>query len=292
MIGIFAALLSAFAWTIASLIWKQQRFSIPSLKLNFIKNIFALILFLPAFLSIPWESEKQFVLILILSGVLGISIGDTFYFESLHLIGTSRTLIIHSLAPLIAVISGFVFLREYPPFNVYIGSALVSLSLFLVARSDTSAHNIPSLRTNFSFLKGIFYSFISLGCGLVAALLSRMVLVSSQLSPYQSSFIRISSALAFLLPLYIYKYPRLLGVIQVKYILSYKLFLAAFLGTFLGILLQQVVFSQLAFGLGVILLNTSPIFALLFILNESKYDNKVIIVSALTSFLGVSIALV
>ena len=77
MAGLLAALGAAMVWTTASSLWRSVSSSGSALQLNTVKNGLATLLFLPVLLSLPWGDNGQGVALLLLSGVIGIAIGNT-----------------------------------------------------------------------------------------------------------------------------------------------------------------------------------------------------------------------
>ena len=95
--GVIAGLVAALAWTVASSLWRGLSTSLTALELNGLKNAIACVLLLPVLLFLPWTNESQALLWLLISGGLGISLGDSFYLAALRRLGTRRTLTLEAL---------------------------------------------------------------------------------------------------------------------------------------------------------------------------------------------------
>ena len=52
MIGIISAFGAAISWTYACFIWRSQTEKYKSIDINFVKNVIAFLIFLPAFINI------------------------------------------------------------------------------------------------------------------------------------------------------------------------------------------------------------------------------------------------
>lgn len=92
-LGEFYALACAFAWAVAVILFKKSGESLPPLPLNVFKNTLGLVLMAitVAIVSPQWPGFTTSALLLIfLSGFLGIGVGDTLYFKALNTIGASR----------------------------------------------------------------------------------------------------------------------------------------------------------------------------------------------------------
>ena len=135
----------------------------------------------------------------------------------------------------------------------------------------------------------IICGLLSILCAISAGVLSRLVLTSSDLSPFQSTEIRLISSVFFLLPISGINILSLVG--RIKNRNKLKLFIATVLGTNLGILFQQIVYANLPIGLGWTLLSTSTIFSLLFSSSEGDKISKRSIYLAFITFLGLALAL-
>ena len=106
LIGAVAALLAAFCWTLSSGIWRRVLTSLSSLQLNLLKNLIGSLTLLPVLL---WPGAWQGVsaptlLALMLSGALGIALGDSFYFAALRRLGTRRSLTLDAGGPALSLI--------------------------------------------------------------------------------------------------------------------------------------------------------------------------------------------
>ena len=100
--GILAGLVAALAWTVASSLWRGLSTSLNAIQLNGLKNGIACAASLPVLITLPWNGEGKSLMLLMISGGIGISLGDSFYLAALKRLGTRRTLTLESLAPVAA----------------------------------------------------------------------------------------------------------------------------------------------------------------------------------------------
>ncbi len=291
MLGVIAAFGAALCWTLASATWRKLSGSYSSIQLNTIKNFLATLFFLPALLSFPWLSEWYSACILFLSGAVGIAIGDTFYLSALRILGTRRTLTIESLAPILAGIFGAIFLQERYPIRACLGAFLVTISVVLVASEAPPENESSNKQLIQSKYEGLAYAFVSLTCGITAAMLSRMVFIHSELLPFHTSAIRIFSALILLLPVF---FKGINIFYSGKKVLRSSLPMAlsaTLLGTNLGMFLQQMVFQRLPLGVGVTILSSTPVMSLLFATGEGDQLKFKGVLASLMSLLGVGLVM-
>ena len=113
--GEVAALGAAFIWAAASIVYTGVGRQLSPLVLNLVKGLIAIaLLFLTlVFLGklLPSVSLVP-VLLLLISGVIGIGIGDTAYFAALNSLGARRALVLESLSPPLGAFLALVFLQE------------------------------------------------------------------------------------------------------------------------------------------------------------------------------------
>ena len=64
MIGVIAAIGASFSWTTACFIWRIQSKHFHAIEINLIKNLQAVILFMPVLFSFHWDTHIREVLIL------------------------------------------------------------------------------------------------------------------------------------------------------------------------------------------------------------------------------------
>ncbi len=287
MIGSFAAIAAVISWTFACSIWRRESKNLLPRQINIYKNIFASVFFLPVVLTISWFSDIFSIFILMISGILGIAIGDTLYINSLKIIGTRKTLSFESLTPIIATTIGTFGIDEIYPQKVWIGSLIVSFSLLMIVRQNTIKKDYSREKN----ILGILCAFGSVLCAVVAALLSRVILISSTLTPLETTEIRLLSASIFLFLIFKKDFLSLLNNRSITKQNHSNLILSTLLGTNCGILFQQIVFKFLPIGIGWTLLSLSPVLALFISKREEDEINKLTIFYSFLSFIGVAITL-
>jgi len=290
LIGILSAFGAAISWTYACFIWRSQTQKHKSIDINLIKNIVAFLFFIPAFINIRSINELKNIFILLFSGIIGIGLGDTFYLKSLQTIGTRKTLSIETLSPLIAALSGQIFINENLATKSWVGIIIVSISLFIILKkgNDFKRENSPFLEKN-NFM--IFsFPFLSVLCAVLGGLLSRMVFLQSNLSPFLTTEIRLLGAIIFLIILKRFKINFFLK--NIKKTQQKRFLISIILGTNIGILLQQVVFKTLPIGVGWALLSTSPVISLFFAKKEEREITKKIIFFTCFLFFGLTLIII
>ncbi len=285
MIGIIAAFGASLSWTYACSIWRLQTIVYKPIEINIVKNLLAFLVFIPTIIFCDYSTEYKYFFLLILSGIIGIGLGDTFYLKSLKSIGTRKTLSIEALSPLIAAFTGEFFISETLSINSWLGIIIVSATLIIIIRKKSflltknSKYDMADISFN-----NFIYSFLSVFCAVIAALLSRIVLLESNLIPIQTAEIRLFGAILFLLPISKLKIIFFIKDLETKE--KVRFIISVLMGTNIGIFLQQIVFQTLPLGIGWALLSTSPIISLFFAQREEGALTKDVIILTILLFIG------
>ena len=296
MVGILAGLVAALAWTIASSLWRGLSTSLTALKLNGVKNAIACVVLLPVLIAIPWWDQPQIWLLLLLSGVVGIALGDSFYLAALRRLGTRRALTVEALAPLVAAISGLVWMGEAVSAATWAGASLVSASVLIVARQRPPEHTPAADRQGANQLLGIGLALLAVVCGVGGAALSRSMLLSATVLPLQSAAVRLLGGLLALLPWLTWRWQppwpktRQAGP-QPQQQRALTVITATVLGTNLGILLQQTALQQLPLAVAITLLSTAPVMALLVAKSEGDKPQVAGLTASLLAVGGVALSM-
>lgn len=262
MRGELAALGAAFLWAVATVLFGQVGKQVPPLVLNLAKGIVALTLVVVTLIVLqraPTGLDGRAWGLLLASGGLGIGVGDTLYFTSINRLGPRRALLLETLAPPLAALLALGVLGETLSLRDWagIGITLLGVAWVISERLPTGATMRRPRWQDTIF--GVFAALTSA----VGAVLSRAALADTTIDPLWGTLLRLTGGLIILLvilrsqgPL-----PTPKQILPNRRVLGW-LVLAAFLGTYLGIYLQQTAFKFAATGIAQSLLATSPLFVL------------------------------
>lgn len=260
--GEFAALSASLIWAIASIVYTGVGRTIAPLMLNLVKGLMALILLVFTLLltkQLLPDVNPINVQLLLLSGALGIGLGDTAYFEALNCLGPRRSLILESLAPPIAAILALCFLGEALSAPAWSGIFLTVVGVAWVVLDRTSSLPNFQPRSMRGAIAGILAAVSQAG----GAVLSRAALVDTDISPLWSTFIRLAAGVLVLL---IWLLLRQQPVQALQPLKSRRIVViiagTAFASTYLGIWLQQLSLKYAPAGVAQALGATSPIFVI------------------------------
>jgi drug/metabolite transporter (DMT)-like permease len=258
--GELSALSAALIWAIASVIYLNVAQQLSPLVLNFSKGVisiaFVLITLLLQGNFFP-ETTPAALGLLILSGAIGIGIGDTAYFEALYCLGARRALLLEALAPPLSAVLALLFLQEHLTWQSCLGIALTigGVTWVVVERASDPEGIYP--------LRGISFGAIAALGQASGSVMSRAALAQTDITPLWSTLIRLVAGVLVLViwlfwqrqsyqGLKSLRAPRVLGIVTIT----------AFFSTYLAIWLQQVALKFTAAGIAQALSATSPLFVL------------------------------
>ncbi len=278
-LGEIAALFAACLWAVASVVYGKLGARIPPLQLNLIKGIIAIALFVftilirgeifPSIAALP-------MCLLLLSGAIGIGLGDTGFFTTINSLGARRALLMQTLTAPITAVLGLIFLQEKLNILAWCGILLTIFGVaWVVTERTTDVKHISTAE----FRRGIGFGLLTAIAGAIGAVLSRSAFAANtEINPLWAALLRLSAGILILLIWGLCRQHsfRLSNLRDSRIILG-TLF-AAFCGTYLGIWLQQTAIKFTSVGIASTLLQTSPIFVIPFaILMKEKVSIRAVL---------------
>lgn len=260
--GELAALSASCIWAIASVVYTGIGRQLSPLLLNLVKGLIAIALLILTLLLtgqlFPTVSPSA-LLLLLLSGALGIGLGDTAYFEALNCLGPRRSLVLESLAPPLAALLGLIFLDEYLQIQGWLGILLTVAGVTWVVLERTS--HIPNFVIRPQ--RGVVCGSLAAIAQASGAVLSRAALVDTDINPLWSTCVRLAAGLLVLLLWVGVQRPALQSLKPLRSRrLLVTLTLTGFASTYLGIWLQQLSLKYAPVGIAQALSATSPLFVI------------------------------
>ena len=130
---------AALTWAIAVLLFRVSGRTVHPLGLNLFKNFLAVVILVLTMLALgepllPKTAWQDYAL-LGLSGFLGITLSDTFFFHCLNILGASLTAVIDCLYSPFVILFSFIFINERLNARQSLGVALILSALVLVSSS-------------------------------------------------------------------------------------------------------------------------------------------------------------
>ncbi len=203
--------------------------------MTFIKSLLGLLLLAAALCLIGWAPVKSFPLgWLALSGLLGISLGDTFFFAALRRLPAHQLVILMLLAPVVTLLMALCLLGERPALVSWTGIGLVLGGVSLTFKDKVEVDQEPRDR-GLGLLFGIL-SILSMAGSVIIAKIGLQ-----DVSALEGTFLRLFFGFAGL---------------------RWRFLAAVIIVTFGGFWLSLYAIKRLDVSIANTLLATEPVFAL------------------------------
>lgn len=263
-IGEIAALATACFFAMTALIFTSTGRVIGSQLTNRIRLTFALVYLVILNLVIfreplPFSAESSRWLWLSLSGVIGLSLGDAFLFQSMIAVGPRLSSLLLSLAPIFGTILAWIFFGEILTLAQITGIALALAGIGWVVVSHEEPPETPHGHTR----SGVIFGVLAALGQAVGLILSKQGM-SGDFSPFQANVIRILAAAIFIWAWAAFDgqagrsledlrgKPRILGLLA----------LGAFIGPVLGVTGSLLAIQHAEIGIASTLMSLTPVILL------------------------------
>ena len=286
-IGESAALSAAILWAISSVIYSRLGLKISPLQLNLYKGIIAIALIAITLLiqgTALINLSTSTVILLTISGMIGIGLGDTAYFSALNSLGARRTLLLETSSPPMGALLALIFIGEQLAYSSWCG---IFLTILGIAWVISERNPVDQLSVS---LQGIIWGILAAIAQALGAVISRYALIQSAVSPLESTLIRLIGGTVIVIGLLFFPLTkqtkmqwqisrRSLGVIAI----------AAFGSTYLGIWLQQISLKFAPTGIAQTFLATSPLFILPIVALQGEKISLRAILGVVVSVAGIAL---
>lgn len=261
-IGELSALLTACLWSITSFLFAFAAGRVGSVQVNINRIILAaIILFLIVSLSgIDYKLSSGQIYYLILSGVAGLVIGDSFLFKAFQLIGARLGMVLMSLVPAVSAVLAWIFLDEVLTVLGIVGMFITILGVLLVVTDRSHDSTVKGEVSKGGILFGFLGAFGQAG-GLV---LAKFAFAEGYINGFVASFIRLSSAgiIIFIIGVMIKRYKNPVRVFKNEIPALKATIAATVLAPVLGITLSLVAIEFTKVGIASTLMALVPILML------------------------------
>jgi drug/metabolite transporter (DMT)-like permease len=271
IIGGIAALISALLWAISAIIFRNLGKSIPPVELNLVKDCMAVGLMLVTTLLLREHALVMPITtigLLIISGIVGVGMGDTAYFESLNHLGSRFALLLGMLAPPMTGALAWIFMGESISLTSWLGIVVTIAGIaWVITEEQATEENVK-----INYKKGIQYAVIAALAQAIGAVISRYAMTASgaTISALQTSIIRLLAGIIYLAVLIIFSKKSAflwlrkdeVGGRTSTWKLLRMVAVVGILGTYTAVWLQQVSIQFAPVAIAQTLLSTSPLFIL------------------------------
>lgn len=253
--------------------------------MNFWKGLISIALLSVVLIAVqPALFSTNAVIWLLVSGFIGIGIGDTCFFKALQSIGDSQAVLVaETLAPLFTALFAMAFIGEWITWQQWIGVAVVLFSVDMVikARKRSATHVFAT--------SGYLYGVGAALCQAVGAVVSRDILGSGDVDAASAAFLRLVGGMVFVVPFIAVTKTRWLPVITEGKRVWPAFVVATLLGTTAAIYLQMFAFAYAKAAVVQTLIATSALMSLgvAFVLGEKA--TKATLLWSVIALVGVGI---
>ena len=264
-LGEVSSLAAALIWSVSITLYTKFGAGFSGIRLNIYKGLVAgaFLLLTVLVLQIQLPAAVGKLPMLALSGVIGIAVGDSLFFTSLGRIGAGMTSAVQCLAPLISALIAAVVLGESmnttETAGMLITVAAVTAVVFFNQHGDAPLALMPKDK----LLSGIAFALAAAMCQGVAVVLARKGM--QEVHVLYGTLARLVPATGLLLLLQ-WRLPRSAQVSDQRIWSNHSrgsvLTLAAFMGTYLGLMLMSLGTKYTKAGVGAALSSTYPIWVI------------------------------
>lgn len=259
LIGEFSAILTAVLWAGTSLAFTAAILRVGSVQVNITRLMLATLFLYVAifFFGLPIHPTCMQLVYLILSGIAGLVLGDSFLFKAFQHVGPRIGMLMMALAPALTAVLAYFSLGEGLSVWGFIGMmvTLFGISIVVLERKKDGSTGHP-LRNI-----GILYGFLAAAGQATGLILAKKAFLETELNEMVATFVRLAASVIILLPVGIvarwYRNPFRLFA-QDRQALGYTA-LGAVLGPFLGITFSFVAITHTNVGIAATLMATVPI---------------------------------
>ena len=267
IITYFLALAAALSWAIASLISVDIARALGGIAFNRIRLIIVTLMLIGyASITNSWSSINSNLLApIIISGFIGVFIGDTLLFLALKNIGPRRNNILFALAAPFTVILNIFVLNKNMAIYEILGCLIVFIGVIiaiLYGTSKSNAHRWEKIEGSINI--GIIFGILAALCQAIGIIIMKPIL-DQEADPIASAAIRtgvsaIALAITYFLPHQIFR-----NKTKMNMNLIIKTVVSGFMGMALGMSLLLFALQKGDAGIVATLSSTSPIMILFLI---------------------------
>jgi drug/metabolite transporter (DMT)-like permease len=263
-LGEIASLLTALFFSIGAFLFASATLRIGSATVNLSRLMISAMLFFLTilFFQIPVHVSLYQAAMLAVSGVIGLVAGDTFFFKSLEYLSARISTLVASFAPAVAGVLAYFFLGEsLSPLNIF-GIAVTLAGICLVVfRSEENAGRARAWK---DLRKGLLFAFLYCFGQAAGVILVKLAYREGDVNSIVATLIRVVPAIIVLIPLLmIMKEYRNPVTVFRNDAAGFKLmFIAAFIGTYLGLVGMFIAITHSDVAIASTLIATMPVIQL------------------------------
>ncbi|MCX7909716.1 MAG: DMT family transporter [Ignavibacteria bacterium] len=262
MIGELSALTASVLWSISPYIFSSIVTRIGSFNLNISRLLISsfLMFFTCILLQITLSTNVNQLFFLVLSGIVGLVLGDTFLFKSLKEIGPRYTMILMSSNPAFGAIIAYFAFNEQIPLVGILGMIITFVGICLVVYQQNGKEKAKYNITH----KGIIFGLLSSLGQAGGLILTKYAFFIDNIHPLSATFYRIFPS--FLVLTFIGILSKRINTKLLTHLYNRKilflLVLGSIIGPYLGITFSYIAVTNTQIGIAATLMSLQPVLML------------------------------
>ncbi len=261
-IGEISALLTALCWSFTAYAFTDASRRVGSIQVNIDRMVLASIFLfiIISLFGISLDLSFNQIKNLVLSGFVGLVLGDSFLFKCFQMIGARLGIILMALVPVMSTLLALFFLDELIAFTGLLGMFLTIAGILLVVfeRNHGGKNNLSSNKL------GILYGILGALGQASGLIFAKFAFQEGELNGFSASFFRLSSATIILFPVILifrrYKNPFKVYSVNPKAIKS--VLIGTTFGPVAGITLSLIAIANTKIGIASTLMAMMPVIML------------------------------
>ncbi len=186
LLGIAAALGSAASWAVGAILFKRVGEEMSSFGMTLAKGAMSVVLLGTAALVVGFLPMDSAALgQLVLSGLIGIAIGDILFFRALQDLTAVAMLVLMVVGQVFTILLALVFLHEVPSTMEWVGMACILAGVCIALSADLGGERQSST------WRGVMFGLASVACMSVSVIITKSPV--EQLPSLQATFVRMAA---------------------------------------------------------------------------------------------------
>jgi drug/metabolite transporter (DMT)-like permease len=186
LLGIAAALGSAASWAVGAILFKRLGEQMSSFGMTLAKGAVSVVLLGIAVWVTGFESmDNHTLMLMVLSGVVGIALGDTFFFQALKDLSPVSMIVLMVVGQVLTILLALIFLQEMPSAMEWIGISCILVGVGITLSADLTGERSPS------GWRGVMFGLASVVCMSASVIIAKVPL--DHMSSIQATFARMGS---------------------------------------------------------------------------------------------------
>lgn len=196
-VGELSALVTAILWSGTALVFSSAIARVGSTQVNITRMLIALVLLAAsiAILQPAIDLDAWQIVLLAISGAVGLVFGDTFLFRAFQEVGPRISMLVMSLAPALSSIFAYVFLGEIMSWWAIAGMVVTIAGITIVVLERQPAEAAHAMNP-----AGVFYAVLGALGQAGGLIFAKQAFMIGEVNAFVATFIRIAASVLIITP--------------------------------------------------------------------------------------------